>query len=66
VARIFISHASRDREAADQIAQWLRSQGFEELFLDIDKDAGMRPLRLSFSTPLSHLPAVRLSLAASR
>ncbi|MGE0036139.1 MAG: TIR domain-containing protein [Xanthobacteraceae bacterium] len=43
MARIFISHASRDREAAEQIAQWLRSQGFEELFLDIDKDAGIQP-----------------------
>lgn len=43
MARIFISHSSRDHEAAGRIITWLRSQGFEEIFLDIDKDAGIQP-----------------------
>ena len=43
MARIFISHSSRDHEAAGRIITWLRAQGFEEIFLDIDKDAGIQP-----------------------
>jgi hypothetical protein len=43
MARVFISHSSRDNEAAKHIFDWLRAQGFEEGFLDIDKHQGIPP-----------------------
>ena len=43
MARIFISHSSRDDEPAAQMKAWLASQGFETAFLDIDKTAGIPP-----------------------
>jgi hypothetical protein len=43
VARIFISHSSRDDESANRIIAWLKSHGFEEIFLDIDKHGGILP-----------------------
>jgi TIR domain len=43
VARVFISHSSRDNKAADRIKIWLRDQGFETPFLDFDKHAGIPP-----------------------
>jgi len=43
MARVFISHSSRDNEAARKIFTWLRSQGFEQGFLDIDKHQGIPP-----------------------
>ena len=36
MARIFISHSSRDDEAAARMKVWLASQGFETAFLDFD------------------------------
>src|SRR4051794_31298252 len=43
MARIFISHSSRDNAAAQDIKRWLGEQGFEQTFLDIDKDSGIPP-----------------------
>jgi len=43
MARIFISHSSRDNEAADRMKAWLASQGFENAFLDKDKTTGIPP-----------------------
>lgn len=43
MARIFISHSSRNAEPAARIKVWLSEQGFESVFLDFDKDAGIRP-----------------------
>lgn len=43
MARVFISHSSRDAEAADRIKTWLQAQGFEAPFLDFDKHAGIAP-----------------------
>jgi WD40 repeat protein len=43
MARIFISHSSRDNEAAARIETWLKSQGFETTFLDFDKTTGIPP-----------------------
>jgi hypothetical protein len=43
MARIFISHSGRDNEAAARIKTWLKEQGFETLFLDFDKHAGIPP-----------------------
>jgi TIR domain len=43
VARVFISHSSRDREQAGRLHDWLRNHGFVEAFLDFDKHAGLAP-----------------------
>jgi hypothetical protein len=43
MARVFISHSSRDAEAAAWIADWLRQSGFEAPFLDFDKHSGIPP-----------------------
>lgn len=38
---LFISHSSRDRAVAQRVADWLKSVGFESLFLDVDPNAGI-------------------------
>ncbi|MEB3155876.1 MAG: TIR domain-containing protein [Cyanobacteriota bacterium] len=43
MARVFISHSSRDAKAAAWIADWLRQSGFEAPFLDFDKHSGIPP-----------------------
>lgn len=43
MARIFVSHSSRDADQAKQLLAWLRAQGFDQAFLDIDKDSGIAP-----------------------
>ncbi|MFT5851855.1 MAG: hypothetical protein ACI87J_001830, partial [Colwellia sp.] len=43
MARVFISHSSRDNESAARIKAWLAEQGFETPFLDYDKHAGIPP-----------------------
>lgn len=43
MAKIFISHSSRDNTAARHMFEWVRAQGFEEVFLDIDKHGGIPP-----------------------
>jgi WD40 repeat protein len=43
MARVFISHSSRDNEPAARIKTWLAEQGFETPFLDYDKHAGIPP-----------------------
>jgi hypothetical protein len=43
MARVFISHSSRDNEPAARIKTWLAEQGFETPFLDYDKHGGIPP-----------------------
>ncbi len=43
MARVFISHASGDADAARDLFAWLSSQGFDRGFLDIDTDQGIPP-----------------------
>jgi WD40 repeat protein len=43
MARVFVSHSSRDKKVAAEIKAWLASQGFDNVFLDIDKHAGIPP-----------------------
>lgn len=43
MARIFVSHSSRDNELAGRLFAWLRAQGFEQTFLDFDKHSGIQP-----------------------
>lgn len=38
---IFISHSSRDQKIADEVTAAIRRLGFEEVFLDFDKDTGI-------------------------
>ena len=43
MARVFLSHSSRDIEAAARMKDWLEAQHFEVPFLDFDKHAGIPP-----------------------
>jgi WD40 repeat protein len=43
MAKVFISHSSRDNDLAADIMKSLRERGFEDVFLDIDKHAGIPP-----------------------
>jgi WD40 repeat protein len=43
MARVFISHSSKDSEQAARLLEWLRAQRFETAFLDFDKHAGIPP-----------------------
>src|SRR5712675_2241853 len=43
MARIFLSHSSKDGQQADRLLAWLRAQGFTDTFLDIDKHGGLTP-----------------------
>ena len=43
MARVFLSHSSRDNEAAARMKDWLEDQHFEAPFLDFDKHAGIPP-----------------------
>jgi hypothetical protein len=41
MSSVFISHSSSDNAWAEQVAAWLREQGYESLFLDFDPEAGI-------------------------
>ena len=41
MSRIFLSHSSADERAAVGLAQWLSSNGWNELFLDVDSERGL-------------------------
>lgn len=43
MASIFISHSSRDNEPTLKIAAWLRQLGYDDIFLDLDKNDGISP-----------------------
>jgi len=43
VAKIFISHSTKDKAEALRIMHWLESHGFESLFLDSDAQHGIQP-----------------------
>jgi WD40 repeat protein len=43
MSSIFLSHSSRDNAEAKELMQWLREQGFENTFLDIDEITGLQP-----------------------
>ena len=43
MARIFISHSSKDKKPAQELKNWLASIGFEQTFLDFDKHSGIPP-----------------------
>lgn len=39
---LFISHSSKDKVEAEQLAQWLKARGFHSLFLDSDAQYGIK------------------------
>jgi WD40 repeat protein len=41
MARVFLSHSSRDNTAAAELKAWLDGQGFAKAFLDFDKHSGI-------------------------
>ena len=41
MSTLFISHASRDRDETLAVCAWLESQGWKDVFLDIDPDRGI-------------------------
>lgn len=41
MSAIFISHSSRDGAAAQEVLDWLESQGHRSVFLDFDPEAGI-------------------------
>jgi WD40 repeat protein len=43
MARVFLSHSSRDNASAGRMKAWLEQQGFDAPFLDFDKHAGIPP-----------------------
>jgi len=43
MARVFLSHSSRDNPSASRMKAWLEQQGFEAPFLDFDKHSGIPP-----------------------
>lgn len=43
MSRIFISHSSKDNFAARAVADWLAGEGWDDVFLDIDPEHGIRP-----------------------
>ena len=43
MARVFLSHSSRDNAAAAELKAWLDEQGFAPAFLDFDKHSGIPP-----------------------
>ena len=42
MARIFISHSSQDNAAAMAVSQWLGEHGWDDLFLDLDPERGLK------------------------
>ena len=43
MARVFLSHSSRDNAAAAELKAWLDGHGFTPAFLDFDKHSGIPP-----------------------
>jgi hypothetical protein len=41
MSQLFISHSSRDNFAAQAMVDWLRSEGFSEIFFDLDPERGI-------------------------
>lgn len=41
MARVFLSHSTKDKQKALALLDWLRAEGHSETFLDSDKDTGI-------------------------
>ena len=68
MARVFISHSSKDGEQAARMLEWLRAQGFEGAFLDFDQYAGIPPgadWERTLYREIAHADAIILILTAN-
>ena len=43
MSRIFLSHSSKDNFAAVAVCDWLKAEGWEDVFLDVDPKEGIHP-----------------------
>jgi hypothetical protein len=43
MSRIFLSHSSANNVEAAALNEWLKREGWEDVFLDIDPDSGIAP-----------------------
>jgi TIR domain len=43
LAKFFISHSSKDAGAARELMEWLRSRGYDHVFLDVDGEHRIPP-----------------------
>jgi hypothetical protein len=43
MARIFISHSSRNNDWAERVRSWLAENGWDDVFLDLDPERGLKP-----------------------
>ena len=43
MARIFISHSSRNNDRAKEVSGWLAANGWDDIFLDLDPERGIAP-----------------------
>lgn len=41
MSTIFVSHSSADNALATELLDWLRTQGYRSVFLDLDPDEGI-------------------------
>jgi hypothetical protein len=41
MARLFISHSSRNNDRAVQVRDWLAANGWDDIFLDLDPERGI-------------------------
>jgi hypothetical protein len=41
MSQLFISHSSKDNFAAVALSEWLVSEGWDDLFLDLDPERGI-------------------------
>jgi hypothetical protein len=68
MARIFISHSSKDSRQAERLLAWLRGKGFDHAFLDFDKHAGIPPgadWERTLYREIAHAEAVVLMLTTN-
>lgn len=42
MAKLFVSHSSRDNAEAAAIRDWLRANGWDDVFLDFDPRRGIK------------------------
>lgn len=42
MSKIFISHASHNNQAALSLRDWLLNNGFDQVFLDLDPETGIK------------------------
>jgi hypothetical protein len=55
VGVLFISHSSRDNAAAIRVCEWLKGNGWGEVYLDLDPAAGAPPASPKAKTLLGGL-----------